>query len=95
MATHAQSHAHQDVTRMTIDFPVRKHKRLKAISALLGIPMKEFILTCVLEKLDDQEILKAFTEEKEAEAFDRGIKSIQEDGYDTLEEVKRFLGLVS
>jgi len=95
MAPHAQSHPHEDVTRMTIDFPARKHKRLKAIAALLGIPMKDFILTCVLEKLDDKAIVKALEEQKDREAFDRGTKSIKEEGYDTLEEVKRYLGLKS
>ncbi len=91
MDTHSQSH--QEVTRMTIDFPVNKHKRLKAIAALLGVPMKEFILTCVLEKLENKDTLKALEEEREAEIIDRGKKSIKEDGYDTLAEVKRYLGL--
>lgn len=91
MATHA--HSHQNVTRMTIDLPVGKHKQLKAIAALLGIPMKEFILTCVLEKLNNKETLIALEEERDAEAFDRGMKSINEEGYDTLAEVKRYLEL--
>jgi hypothetical protein len=86
------AHAHQDVTRMTIDFPAGKHKQLKAVAALLGIPMKEFILTCVLEKLDDKETLRVLEEERDTEAFDRGMKSIKEEGYDTLAEVKRYLG---
>ena len=87
-------HSHQNFTRMTIDFPAMKHKQLKAIAALLGVPMKEFILTCVLEKLDNKEILQALEEEQhDTEAFDRGLESIQEKGYDTLTEVKRYLGL--
>ena len=68
MATHAQPHSHRDVTRMTIDFPVGKHRQLKAIAALVGIPMKEFILKCVLEKLDSKKILEEFEEKRDAEA---------------------------
>lgn len=92
MAMHAQAH-HQDVTRMTIDFPVVKHKQLKVVAALLGVPMKEFILACVLEKLDNKKTLKSLEEQLDAEAFDRGMKSIKDDGHDTLSEVKRYLGL--
>lgn len=91
MATHAYSH--KDVTRMTIDFPIMKHKQLKAIAALLGVPMKEFILSCVLDKLNDKEILKKIEENQDIAAFDHGMQSIQKEGHDTLEEVKRYLGL--
>ncbi len=93
MATHSHSHSHQDFARMTIDFPVMKHKQLKAIAALLGIPMKEFILSCVLEKLESKEIVKSLEDQRDIAAGERGIKSIRERGYDTLEEVKRYLGL--
>jgi hypothetical protein len=55
--------------------------------------MKEFILTCVLEKLENKKTLKALEEEQDLEAFDQGIKSVKEKGYDTLSEVKRYLGL--
>jgi hypothetical protein len=93
MGAHSEPYSHQDVTRMTIDFPIGKHKQLKAIAALLGIPMKEFILTCVLEKLEDKKTLQALEEERDVENFDRGKKSIKEEGYDTLAEVRRYLGL--
>lgn len=93
MDKHVHSHSRRDVTRMTIDFPAIKHKQLKATAALLGVPMKDFILACVLDKLDDKNALKSFEEQLDIEAFDRGIKSVKEEGYDTLEDVKRYLGL--
>lgn len=91
MASHAEPK--QTITRMTIDFPVLKHKQMKAIAALLGISMKEFVLTCVMEKLNDKKVLQAIEEERDAEAFDRGMKSIDDEGFDTLEEVRKYLGL--
>jgi len=84
--------AHREhYTRLTIDFPSIKHKQLKAVAALLGVPMKEFILSCVLEKLNNKAILKSI--EDDVEAFDRGKKSIETEGFDTLDEVKRYLEL--
>ncbi len=38
-------------TRVTVDFPSEKHKRLKAIAALKGETLQEFILTCVEDKM--------------------------------------------
>lgn len=40
-------------TRVTIDFPSEKHKRLKAIAALKGETLQEFILTCVDERVQE------------------------------------------
>jgi hypothetical protein len=40
-------------TRVTVDIPSEKHKRLKAIAALKGETLQEFILTCVEEKIDN------------------------------------------
>lgn len=64
-------------TRVTVDFPANKHKRLKALAALEGVSLQEFIRSCVEEKtqdrldakcLDDQEfkaLLKKISEEDE------------------------------
>jgi macrodomain Ter protein organizer (MatP/YcbG family) len=38
-------------TRVTVDMPFEKHKRLKAVAALNGETLQEFILTCVDEKI--------------------------------------------
>lgn len=40
-------------TRITVDMPSEKHKRLKAIAALKGETLQEFILTCVDEKMQE------------------------------------------
>lgn len=88
MTTH-----HHHFTRMTIDFPADKHKELKALAALMGIPMKDFILSCVLEKLDKRLSKQKSHEDEDIEAFDKGIKNIKQKGGITLEEMKRRLGL--
>ena len=40
-------------TRVTVDMPFEKHKRLKAVAALKGETLQEFILTCVDEKIHE------------------------------------------
>ena len=57
-------------TRVTVDFPIDEHRRLKAVSAILGISMQEYIITCVEENLyskniPNQETLKVFKETDE------------------------------
>jgi hypothetical protein len=42
---------HKRTTRVTVDFPIVKHKQLKAIAALNGETLQEFILSCVDEKM--------------------------------------------
>lgn len=93
MREHRSREHHTDTTRMTIDFPSGKHKELKATAALLGMPMKEFILNCVMEKLGQKIPSPKSQEEEDAEAFDRGMKSIREQGGITLKEMKKRLGI--
>lgn len=38
-------------TRVTVDFPTEEHRRLKAVAALMGISMQEYIIGCIEEKL--------------------------------------------
>lgn len=40
-------------TRVTVDIPSEKHKRLKAVAALKGETLQEFILSCVDEKMQE------------------------------------------
>lgn len=40
-------------TRVTVDMPSEKHKRLKALAALKGETLQEFILTCVDERIHE------------------------------------------
>ena len=88
----AHQYHHPNITRMTIDFPAHKHKELKAVSALLGVPMKEFVLSCVLEKLDRTLVGSEEQEKKDAKAFDDGLASIRKHGGISLEEMKKRLG---
>ncbi len=48
-----KSKIHRKTTRVTVDMPSAKHKRLKAIAALKGETLQEFILTCVEEKIHE------------------------------------------
>jgi hypothetical protein len=48
-------------TRVTVDFPVEEHKRLKAMAAILGISMQEYIITCVEENLYSENVPNAET----------------------------------
>jgi hypothetical protein len=43
-------------TRVTVDFPIEKHKRLKAIAALKGETLQEFILNSVEEKMAEPKV---------------------------------------
>lgn len=36
--------------RITLDIPSDLHRKLKAIAALLGVTLKEYIISCVEEK---------------------------------------------
>lgn len=42
-------------------------------------------------KAVSEKTLNALDEESDIEAFDRGLKSIKENGYDTIKEVKYYL----
>lgn len=46
----------KDTTRVTVDFPQEEHKRLKAVAALMGVSIKDYIIICVEEKLFSQNI---------------------------------------
>lgn len=46
----------QDTTRVTVDFPNDEHKRLKAVAALLGVSIKDYIIFCVEEMLYSKNI---------------------------------------
>ena len=51
-----------DISRITIDMPKADHKRLKAISAVLGKSMRELVVESIKEhlyKYPNKETLKA------------------------------------
>jgi hypothetical protein len=41
----------KEKTRITIDLPTEEHRRLKAVSALMGLSMQEYIIECVEARL--------------------------------------------
>lgn len=43
-------------TRVTVDFPDNEHKRLKALAALEGVTMQEYIRTHVMNKVNAADI---------------------------------------
>ena len=62
----------KEKTRVTVDFPFAEHRRLKAVSALMGISMQEYIIECVEEKLYSENIPNAKTR-KAIEDLESGI----------------------
>ncbi|MBF5059138.1 hypothetical protein [Candidatus Neptunochlamydia vexilliferae] len=44
--------ARQETTRLTVDLPNRAHKRVKTVSALLGITISDFVRESIEEKLN-------------------------------------------
>ena len=72
---------YHDQTRMTIDMPYEEHKRLKAMAAFMGMPLKELVLSCLRDHLlsknkPNKETLKAFKE------TDKGQGLMQCDDFD-------------
>ena len=62
----------KEKTRVTVDFPLSEHRRLKAVSALMGISMQEYIIECVEEKLYSKNVPNAKTR-KAIEDLESGI----------------------
>ena len=51
----------EEKTRVTVDFPRNEHRRLKAVAALSGVSMQQYIIGCVEEKLYSENIPNAKT----------------------------------
>jgi len=47
--------------RMSIDVPIKEHKRIKAIATLEGVTIKEFVTECVHEKIYPEKTLNNTT----------------------------------
>ena len=45
-----------NTTRVTVDFPNEEHKRIKAVAALMGMSIKDYIILCVEEKIFSKNI---------------------------------------
>lgn len=40
-----------NTTRMSIDIPIKDHKRLKMMATALGLTLREFVVDCIHEKI--------------------------------------------
>jgi antitoxin component of RelBE/YafQ-DinJ toxin-antitoxin module len=79
----------KDFTRVTVDFPYKDHRRLKAVTALMGISMQDYILDCVEEKLYSTNIPNVRTRKAiEDVEKGKGVKVAKD-----IEELKKQLGL--
>ena len=38
-------------TRMSIDIPIKDHKRIKVLAAAEGVSLREFVIECINEKI--------------------------------------------
>lgn len=71
-----KTHLHRKTTRVTVDFPEKEHRRLKALASLEGVTMQEYIRTHVMEKVNAAEISDA--------KFNRLMEKILEENEDVL-----------
>lgn len=39
-------------TRVTVDFPIKEHRKLKALAALEGVTLQEYIRTHIMSKVE-------------------------------------------
>ncbi len=39
------------LTRMSIDIPIKDHKRIKVLAAAEGVTLKDFVIECIHEKI--------------------------------------------
>jgi len=83
-------------TRVTVDFPIDKHRTLKAVAALNDMSIQDFVRTCVEEKISkNKKVTKSLKKPnartkraiKDVEAG-RGLKTAKD-----VEELKKQLGL--
>ncbi len=69
MSTHKDSGSQTDISRLTIDITKKTHKRLKAMAALQGKSMREYvsdlIKQAVYKRIPNEETLKAIAETEE------------------------------
>lgn len=81
------SSTHHDTTRMTIDFPKKEHRKLKALAALTGVSLRQLVLNLIhesLEKTPNAETLAAMKDADEG----KNLTS-----YSSIDEMSKKLGL--
>jgi len=82
-------HHKQQMTRMTFDVPITEHKKIKAMAAMMGVSMKEFVLDCVHAQVSKKKIPNALTR-KVLKESDEGKNLVR---YSSFEEMIEDLGL--
>lgn len=71
----------KNTTRVTVDFPINEHKHLKAMAALEGVTIQEYIRSHVMEKVQGTTIPDA--------KFKSIMKKILEEDRDVLERLAK------
>lgn len=83
-----------DSKRLTIDVPSRLHKKLKSVAGALGVSLRELVISCITQNIDDTTTLSHNLPNEET------IKALKESRagkglvhYNSLEDLKNDLGL--
>ena len=74
-------------TRVSIDLPIDMHTHLKVACAREGIPIQKFVRESIAKSLEELEM------HLDEEAFDRGMKEVEEHGTISLEDLSSTMGL--
>jgi hypothetical protein len=80
--------ANADTKRITLDIPSDMHRKLKAIAALMGVTLKEYILGCVEEKTFSTEPTEHLFRAMEESRFEENLNE-----YESVDELIRKLKL--
>lgn len=80
--------ANADTKRITLDIPSDMHRRLKAIAALMGVTLKEYILGCVEEKTFSREPTEHLFKAMESSHFEENLNE-----YESVDDLIRHLKL--
>ena len=75
-------------TRVTVDFPRTEHRRLKAVAALTGVSMQQYIIGCVEEKLYSENIPNA----KTRKVFKKTDEGKNLNAFETVDDLIKKLG---
>lgn len=59
------------ITRMSIDIPLKDHKRIKVLAAAEGTTLKDFVIECIHEKINPEKTPNAKTRKAMSEARKR------------------------
>lgn len=69
-------------TRMSIDVPLKDHKRIKIAAAAEGVSIKEFVVECIYERIHPEKRPNKMTRKAMEDA--RKGKTIKADDFDDI-----------